>query len=82
MAGTIVLVRRRRVVWPLLATYVLVVVTTAVTYGNQRFRMAAEPATVVLAAVALVWVGAAVRARRRARALSSGQRPLPSPRAG
>lgn len=73
VAGAVVLVRRGVPVWPLLAPYVLVVATTAVTYGNQRFRVAAEPATVVLAAVALTAFGDA--ARRRARRSRAGARP-------
>jgi 4-amino-4-deoxy-L-arabinose transferase-like glycosyltransferase len=44
--------------WPLLSLVVMVTVVTAATYGNQRFRMAAEPALVVFAAAALVrWRG-------------------------
>jgi len=62
-AGLVVVLRRRRLVWPLASTVVLAVVTTAVTYGNQRFRMAAEPAVVVLAAVAIVALSDAVRRR-------------------
>jgi 4-amino-4-deoxy-L-arabinose transferase-like glycosyltransferase len=61
VAGTVLLVRRRARVWPLLSTAVVVSVTTALTYGQQRFRIAAEPAIVVLAAVA---VGAVVTRRR------------------
>jgi 4-amino-4-deoxy-L-arabinose transferase-like glycosyltransferase len=64
VGGTVVLLRRRRLLWPLLATGVLVVVTTAVTYGNQRFRVAAEPAIVVLAAVGLVTLVDGARRRR------------------
>jgi 4-amino-4-deoxy-L-arabinose transferase-like glycosyltransferase len=60
VAGAIVLVRRRVRVWPLVSTAVVVSVTTALTYGQQRFRTAAEPAIVVLAAVSL----AALAARR------------------
>ena len=63
VAGAVVLVRRRARVWPLVSTAVVVSVTTALTYGQQRFRTAAEPAIVVLAAVAL----GAVLARRRSR---------------
>lgn len=63
VAGAVVLVRRRARVWPLVSTAVVVSVTTALTYGQQRFRTAAEPAVVVLAAVAL----GAVLARRRSR---------------
>ncbi|HEX6311691.1 MAG TPA: glycosyltransferase family 39 protein [Acidimicrobiia bacterium] len=55
IAGAVLVVRRRAVrLWPLLATGVLVSVTAMATYGQQRFRIAAEPALVVLAAVALV----------------------------
>jgi 4-amino-4-deoxy-L-arabinose transferase-like glycosyltransferase len=55
VAGAVLVVRRRTVrLWPLLSTVVLVSVTTVVTYGQQRFRVAAEPAIVVLAAVAVV----------------------------
>jgi 4-amino-4-deoxy-L-arabinose transferase-like glycosyltransferase len=64
VAGLVVLVRRRRRVWPLVAGAVAVVVTTAVTYGNQRFRVAAEPALLVLAAVALVTAAGRLGARR------------------
>lgn len=55
VAGAVLVVRRRTVrLWPLLSTAVLVSVTTVVTYGQQRFRVAAEPALVVLAGVAIV----------------------------
>jgi 4-amino-4-deoxy-L-arabinose transferase-like glycosyltransferase len=40
-------------VWPLLAMGVLATVVVMATYGNLRFRLAAEPALVVLAAAAL-----------------------------
>ncbi len=46
--------RRRRYLWPLASTVVMVAVVSAFTYGNQRFRLAAEPAIVVFAAVAVV----------------------------
>jgi hypothetical protein len=58
--GAVILVRRRVRVWPLLSTVVVVSVTTALTYGQQRFRSAAEPAIVVLAAVSLVAVSRAM----------------------
>lgn len=50
IAGLVVLVRRQVPVWPLVATIVSVVLSTALTYGTQRFRITAEPAIVVLAA--------------------------------
>jgi 4-amino-4-deoxy-L-arabinose transferase-like glycosyltransferase len=52
-AGAVVLWRRQVPVWPLLAPFALVAITTVVSYGNQRFRIAAEPGLLVLAAVAL-----------------------------
>ena len=66
VAGTVLLVRRKQRVWPLLSTAVLVSITTMLTYGQQRFRAAAEPAIVVLAAVAVVAIVGAVRSRRAA----------------
>jgi CHASE2 domain-containing sensor protein len=60
--GLAVAVRRRARVWPLLATVVMVSLSTLATYGNQRFRAGAEPTVVVLAAVGLT---AAVSALRR-----------------
>jgi hypothetical protein len=62
VVGVLVLVRRRVGVWPLLSPAVVVVITTALTYGQQRFRSGAEPAIVVLAAVTV----AAVLTRRAA----------------
>jgi 4-amino-4-deoxy-L-arabinose transferase-like glycosyltransferase len=62
LAGAFLLFRRRVRVWPLLSTVVVVALTTALTYGQQRFRVAAEPSLVVLAAVS---VAAVVGYRRR-----------------
>ena len=56
VVGVVLLVRRRVRVWPLLSTAVVVVLTTAFTYGQQRFRIAAEPSLVVLAAVSIAAV--------------------------
>jgi hypothetical protein len=53
VAGVVVLVRRGVPVWPLLSTVVVVTITAASTYGQQRFRIAAEPALLVTAAVPL-----------------------------
>lgn len=72
VAGAVVVARRRTArLWPLLSTAVLVSATTLATYGQQRFRVAAEPAVVVLGAVALV---ALVQRIGRAR------EPAPAPR--
>ncbi|HUF85541.1 MAG TPA: glycosyltransferase family 39 protein [Acidimicrobiia bacterium] len=62
LAGFVLVARRRRArVWPLLSTGVLVSLTTVVTYGQQRFRAADEPALVVLAAVAIVAIASRLR---------------------
>ena len=60
--GVVLLIRRRVRVWPLLSAGVVVALTTALTYGQQRFRVAAEPSLVVLAAVS---AAAVVGYRRR-----------------
>lgn len=61
--GAVSLRRRREVIAPLLSTVGLVAVTTVVTYGNQRFRIAAEPAIVVLAATGVVALAGVLRHR-------------------
>jgi len=57
--GTVILVRRRSTIAPLVAVVVAVIVTAALSYGSQRFRLAAEPAVAVAAAAAaavvLIW---------------------------
>lgn len=70
--GAVVLRRRRQPLWPLLAPFVLVVAMTAVSYGNQRFRIAAEPALVVLAATGAVAVLGALRTRAATHGPSDG----------
>ncbi|MEM8619253.1 MAG: glycosyltransferase family 39 protein [Actinomycetota bacterium] len=48
-----VLARRRRItIWPLVVPVGMVFALVVFTYGNQRFRVAAEPSVIVLAAVA------------------------------
>lgn len=51
VGGAVVLWRRRMPVWPLLAPFVMVTVTAMLLYGLTRFRVPAEVAIVVLAAV-------------------------------
>ena len=63
IAGALLLRRRGRDLWILLAPVVMVTLVAAATYGTTRFRMAAEPSIVLLAAVALQ---AAARRVRRA----------------
>jgi 4-amino-4-deoxy-L-arabinose transferase-like glycosyltransferase len=65
-------VRRRKVtalpVWPLVVSVAVVVVNSVLTYGNQRLRMGAEPAIVVLATLGIgVAAGAVTAARTRRR---------------
>ena len=52
---------RRATLKGLVATAVTVTIAAALTYGQQRFRIAAEPAILVLAAVPLVELGRAFR---------------------
>jgi 4-amino-4-deoxy-L-arabinose transferase-like glycosyltransferase len=66
IAGAVLLRRRRRWAWPLVATAITVTVLSAATYGQQRFRIAAEPALLVLAAVALVALTRRLRANHQA----------------
>ena len=54
IGGIVVLARRRVPIWPLVSTVVVVTITAALTYGQQRFRAGAEPVILVGAAVALV----------------------------
>jgi hypothetical protein len=74
VAGAVILRRRRRLVWPLAAAALTVTIVSAATYGQQRFRIAAEPALLVAAAVAIV------AGIRRLRSRTGGS--LPAPGAG
>jgi len=67
VAGWVVLRRRRRPSWPLLVPVVVVTIASAVTYGQTRFRVPAEPSLVVLAAVAVAAVVARDWPARRTR---------------
>jgi hypothetical protein len=71
IAGIVKLRRRAAPSWPLVAPLVLVVAIAAFAYGDTRFRAAAEPALVVLAAVTLE---PALRRLRRAPAPAPGAR--------
>ncbi len=65
VAGAVWL-RRRHGPWGLLTSMVVMVTfTAAVTYGNERFRIAAEPALAVLAAVGAMATIRALADRRR-----------------
>jgi 4-amino-4-deoxy-L-arabinose transferase-like glycosyltransferase len=64
VAGAVLLRRRREpALLVLLAPVALVLLVAATTYGSTRFRFAAEPALVVLGAVALDALLTALRAR-------------------
>jgi 4-amino-4-deoxy-L-arabinose transferase-like glycosyltransferase len=72
-AGAVLLWRRRAVLWPLLAPIVTVSLVSIVTYGNQRFRISADPTLAVLAAASIV------TAARMISATSAGARNLTAP---
>jgi 4-amino-4-deoxy-L-arabinose transferase-like glycosyltransferase len=65
-AGAVVLHRRRQPLLILGAPFFLILVMGAAVYGSTRFRVAFEPALVVLSAVALDALWAWVAQRRRA----------------
>jgi hypothetical protein len=68
--GALLLRRRRVPLLPLLATFVVATLTAMIAFGFSRYRLAAEPALVVLAAVAIeaAAVSTASRLRRAGRA--------------
>lgn len=74
VAGGVLLWRRGRrgVLWVLCAPAAVVTVGSALTYGQTRFRAAAEPSLAVLAAVAVVALVAHVRRRRPAHDETAG----------
>jgi 4-amino-4-deoxy-L-arabinose transferase-like glycosyltransferase len=63
VAGALLLRGRRRGLWMLLAPVLMVTLVAMTTYGTTRFRIAAEPSIVLLAAAALE--AAALRVRSR-----------------
>jgi 4-amino-4-deoxy-L-arabinose transferase-like glycosyltransferase len=65
--GAVLVRRRRDHLWPLASTFVVVAITGFAFYGIIRFRIAADVAVTVLAAVALEAGIHRVRARRTAR---------------
>jgi hypothetical protein len=80
IAGVVVVRRHRTVpVFPLLAPSAVVLVTVVVTYASTRFRAAAEPTLVVLAAVALNAGGTRLSSARAHRTTAvADPRPLPA----
>jgi 4-amino-4-deoxy-L-arabinose transferase-like glycosyltransferase len=74
LVGGWILVRRRRgLLWPLVVPAIVVTLGVAITYGQTRFRSAAEPSIVLLAAVALVAGWEAFRRRRATRKGAAAQ---------
>ena len=71
VAGGVILFRRRRrrELWVLSVPAIAVTISAVVTYGQTRFRAAAEPSLAILAAVAIV---AVVDALRRSRSDGDG----------
>jgi 4-amino-4-deoxy-L-arabinose transferase-like glycosyltransferase len=68
IAGLIVLRRRRFPIWPLVAMAVLVAVTSVIAYGNPRFRVPWDVASVVAVAVGVDHLFARGASRRDAAA--------------
>jgi 4-amino-4-deoxy-L-arabinose transferase-like glycosyltransferase len=64
LLGAIALWRRRTPVFPLLAMFVLAMVVAVIAFGFSRYRLTAEPALVVLAAVGVEQVVAVLTHRR------------------
>jgi asparagine N-glycosylation enzyme membrane subunit Stt3 len=71
VAGAVLLRRRGQPLRILLVPVVFVTVVAALTYGSTRFRVAAEPAIVVLASVGTAALWERLRARRDAREMQA-----------
>lgn len=71
IGGIVVLKRRRVRQWPLLVPPVIVTLGAVLSYGQTRFRVPAEPAVVVLAAVAIAALVVRAQASRTMAASSS-----------
>jgi 4-amino-4-deoxy-L-arabinose transferase-like glycosyltransferase len=61
--GVVLLRRRKRPSWPLIAPIVVVVVASAALHGCTRFRAGAEPGIIVLASVGIVAVATSLMNR-------------------
>jgi 4-amino-4-deoxy-L-arabinose transferase-like glycosyltransferase len=68
VGGWLLIRRRRGMLWPLVIPAVALTVGVALTYGQTRFRSAAEPSIVILAAIAVTTGWDAFRRRRERRA--------------
>lgn len=76
VVGGVILRRRRRPIYPLVAMFVIVTLAAFVTYGNYRFRAEAEVAMVVLAAVTLDAIWASIAGRPRPGVLERPDHPV------
>ncbi len=76
VGGVVVLRRRRTALLPLLAVPITLSLATVIVYGTTRFRAAAEPAVVLLAAVAITAAAGRLAGPLRSRAtwITNGQR--------
>jgi hypothetical protein len=74
IAGMVVMWKRRarHALWVLLVPAIAVTVGVAATYGQTRFRAAAEPSLAILAAVAVVSYGPQLVRAKRFRGTASG----------
>ena len=77
LGGAVVLHRRGVALWPLMTGPVIVVVSAVVSFGKMRFRVPAEPALVLLAAVAVAVLCARVALGRRSHVCSSSSAKTP-----
>jgi len=68
--GTRILVRRSSKIAPLVAVVIAVMATAALSYGSQRFMLAAEPALAVAAASAVMFVWRSRKQRLRGRTVA------------
>ena len=63
IAGAVIMWRRRRPVWVLLAPCAVATIVTMIGYGSTRMRAGAEPALAILTAISIVTVVRIVRAK-------------------
>jgi hypothetical protein len=76
IVGAGVLRRRRVPISPLVALVITVTITTAITFGETRYRATAEPALVLLAVAGMGWSWQQVRRQIRRGPAAQGE-PVP-----
>ncbi len=77
LGGALLLRRRSVSLVPLLATFAMATVAAAIAFGLTRYRLVAEPALIVLAAVSIERAVRATRTSRARRRASRAGRPRP-----